>query len=302
MLENWNEEKSQYIDSLVKLFSQFVLEKEKDFNTFSYVAFAMNRWYLSLPQYAKESKVKYKGQGEAEKIKKDYIKFIDSLKMPTVNAREYLFETLFKNFRYNEGFSIDIVEDIRNAKTTFDNTKNNLIKALIADVKFIFNTGIKCESSLASSVLDWYEKLKPTTVNHLFSNNEDKVLSLMKTITNDENIFIERLGKIVIGLRIDDWKPETVKEFYDYLVTFKKTVSEFDRSVVDEVQSSSEMYKICFVSKDGDEVVKTFEKSAYSDRAKLLLNSITSEIEDMGQSISEQEKRQVLMELLEKMC
>lgn len=301
LLENWNEEKSQYIDSLVELFSSYVLEKEKDFNTFSYVAFAMNRWYLALPPYSKETKVKYKGQGKEDKIQRDYIRFIESLKTPPTNAREYLFETLFKNFKYNE-FTLNIVDNIRNAKATFDNAKGNLTKTLISDVKSIFNTGNKAETSLASSVKDWYEKLKPTTVNHLFSNNEDKVLSLMKNITNDENTFIERLGKVVIGLRIDDWKPDTVKEFYEYLLTLKKTVSEFDRSTVAQTQSSSEIYKLTFITKEGEEMVKTFEKSAYSDRAKLLLNSITTELEEMGQSISEQEKRQVLMELLEKMC
>lgn len=301
MLENWNEEKSRFIDSLVELFEPFVMEKEKDFNTFSYVTLAMNRWYLSLPQYSKETKMKYKRRGEGEKISKDYIKFIESLKMPPANAREYLFETLFKIFKYNE-FTPNIVDNIKSAKATFDYAKSNLNRSLIEDVKYIFSGENKSTSSLTSLIKDWYEKLKPTTVNHLFSDNEDKVLELMKTITNDENAFIERLGKIVIGLRIDDWKQDSIKDFYEYLVTFKKTVSDFDRNAMSGAKTSSEVYKISFVSKSGDEVIKTFEKAAYSDRAKLLLNSITSEIEDMGQSISEQEKRQVLMELLEKMC
>jgi hypothetical protein len=38
-----------------------------------------------------------------------------------------------------------------------------------------------------------------------------------------------------------------------------------------------------------------------SNRAKLLLNTIVDEIESMGRSISEQEKRQVLMEVLKNM-
>lgn len=301
MLENWNEEKSLFIDSLAELFIPFVMEKEKDFNTFSYVVLAMNRWYLSLPQYSKETKVKYKRRGEGEKISKDYIKFIESLKMPPVNAREYLFETLFKIFKYNE-FTPNIVDNIKSAKATFDYAKSNLNRSLIEDVKHIFSTEDKSTSSLTSLIKDWYENLKLETVNHLFSNNEDKVLELMKNITNDENAFIERMGKVVIGLRIDDWKQDSIKEFYEYLVMFKNTVSDFDKNEIDETKNSSEVYKITFVSKDGDEVIKTFEKSDYSDRAKLLLNSISSEIEDMGQSISEQEKRQVLMELLEKMC
>ena len=156
--------------------------------------------------------------------------------MPPSNAREYLFETLFKTFRYNE-FNLDVIEDIKNAKATFDNAKSNITKALIADVKSIFNAGNKAETSLSSSIKDWYEKLKPTTVNHLFSNNEDKVLSLMKNITNDEKTFVERLGKSVIGLRIDDWKTETIKEFYEYLVSLEKTVSDFDKNTIDQTQS-----------------------------------------------------------------
>jgi hypothetical protein len=62
------------------------------------------------------------------------------------------------------------------------------------------------------------------------------------------------------------------------------------------------MYKLVIVNKDGSEAVKTFGKTEYSQRAKLLLNEMTTSLEEMGQSISEQEKRQVLIELLEKLC
>ena len=62
------------------------------------------------------------------------------------------------------------------------------------------------------------------------------------------------------------------------------------------------MYRIVFLDNSGKEVVKTFGKTDYSAKAKLLLNEITTSLEEMGQAISEQEKRLVLMELLEKMC
>ncbi len=300
-LENWNEEKSKYIEELITLFSPFVLEKEKEFNTFAYIAFAMYRWHLSIPPYSKERKLKYLGKGKSEPIRSDYVKFAQSLKLQPTNAHEYLFEKLFEIFNYNS-FSIGLIDNIKNAKLEIDNAKNDLIKMLIEDVKFIFNIEFKKQSTLSSTIKDWYEHLKEETVNHLFSNNEDKVLLLMKNITSDENIFIERLGKIVTGLRIDDWKNETVHEFYDYLIEMHKTVTDFDSNQVDRIGIASEVYKLTFVLKSGEEVVKTFEKSKYSDRAKLLLNSITTELEEMGQSISEQEKRQVLMDILEKMC
>ena len=124
----------------------------------------------------------------------------------------------------------------------------------------------------------------------------------MKSITNDEVTFMERLGKAVTSLRIDDWNANTIEMFLKDLAAFKETVENFDKNYADSNENASEMYRIVFVDKDGSEVVKTFSKTKYSDRAKLLLNEITTSLEEMGQAISEQEKRQVLMELLEKMC
>ena len=45
-----------------------------------------------------------------------------------------------------------------------------------------------------------------------------------------------------------------------------------------------------------------FDKTTYSDRGKLLYNEIATALNEMGQSISEQEKRQILMEFIEEMC
>ena len=56
-----------------------------------------------------------------------------------------------------------------------------------------------------------------------------------------------------------------------------------------------------FTDDDGKEIVKEFSKTDYGSLASLLLNDISSSIEEMGQAITKQEKRQVLMDLLVKM-
>lgn len=303
-LEDWNEEKSQYIDGLAKLFFDFIVEKEKDYNTFSYIVFAMSRWYMGLPKYAKELNEVYEGNSTTKKKKKttsSHIKFLNSLKKTNINAREYLFEKLFEVYGYKD-FNVKIVDNIEQAKKMFDTAKSELIKVLIFDVKNIFITTGRNGATLTSIIRDWHEKLKPTTANHLFSGNEGKVLQLMATINNDEKTFLERLAKTITGLRIDDWGNDTVSEFLSDLEQIKKTVLEFDRNINEVTQSHTDMYKLSFVDESGEEVVKTFSKTQYSDRAKLLFNAITTELEEMGQSITEQEKRQVLMDLLEKMC
>jgi hypothetical protein len=288
---------------LAALFADYVSEKEKDYNTFSFIVLAMSRWYMSLPKYAKELKEVYSGKnGDKKKDKAtSHIKFLNSLKQPSINAREYLFEKLFEIYGYKE-FNVNIVDNIRSAKELFDGAKAELVKALIGDVKAIFGANGKKGATLTSVIRDWYEGLKPTTANHLFSNNEEKVLQLMSSVNNDEKTFMERLAKTVTGLRLDDWDKSSIDDFLEYLDYLKKTVIDFDRKTGVKTKGGMEMYKLSFVSKNGAEVVKTFEKTEYTEKAKLLLNAITTEIEDMGQSITEQEKRQVLMELLEKMC
>ena len=302
-MESWSDEKTLYIEGMTALFVDHVSEKEKDYNTFSYIVMAMSRWYMSLPKYTKELKEVYSGRrgGKKDKAIATHVKFLGALKQPSINAREFLFEKLFEIYMYSD-FTVNIIDNIRSAKELFDGAKVVLTKALIGDVKDIFGTNEKKGATLTSIIRDWYEGLKPTTANHLFANNEEKVLQLMASVSNDEKTFMERLAKTVNGLRLDDWDNGSIEDFLVYLDKMKKTVAEFDSQVENKSVTGTDMYKLTVMSESGEEVIKTFEKVKYSERAKLLLNSITTDLEEMGQSISEQEKRQVLMELLEKLC
>ena len=61
-------------------------------------------------------------------------------------------------------------------------------------------------------------------------------------------------------------------------------------------------YKVTFVEADGSAITKSFERVEYSNRGKLLFNQITQSLDSMGHALSEQEKRQILMEILKKLC
>ena len=306
-MEDWSEEKTNYIELLADLFSDYIIEREKDYNTFSYVVLAMSRWYMDLPKYARTLKSIYKGKASNQdsKLNKSQMKFINSLKNPDINAREYLFKDLVKIFGYAE-FSINIVNDVKNAKLQFDNAKTELINQLITDVKIIFSgTSNNINATLSSVIKDYTESLKPQTLIHLYPNGEDKILSLMKVISNDDVMFIEKLGKTVTDLRINDWNRETITAFITELERIKQSIEEFDRDVtISNINTENNIqgYRISFPDEDGNEIVKTFDKIEYSNRAKLLYNEIANALEEMGQSISEGEKRQILMSFIEKMC
>ena len=202
-------------------------------------------------------------------------------------------------FRVNE-ISANIIPVIRDTKNEYDNAVKNLIVALTALVKGIFSKSNSSES-LTSIIKDWYESLSDQTRQFLFTGNENKILELMANITNDESSFIQRLAKAATSLRIDDWNSDTVDEFLRDIKEFKKTVEDFNTRK-EAIEAESASYEIIFTGANGEKNPKRFNKIEYSSRAKLLLNEMASNLDEYGQSITEQEKRQVLIELIEKLC
>lgn len=301
VLEDWNKEKTAYLAQLEQLFEEFIHEQEKVYNSFAYIVSAMNRWYMSLPKFAKEMTKTYKGKEEFKTISASHRKFVNSLKQLDINPREYLFEKVFALFGFKE-FSADVVDNIAQTKKEYDVAIVSLLKALVSDLKILFTPkGQDVRGSLTSIIQDWYSSLKETTIQHLFANSENQILDLMKTITNDETTFTQRLAKAVTALRVEDWNEGTIATFIKDLTVFKETIEEYDSQIIDET-SAADSYKLITTDSEGREVVKTFNRSEYSNRAKLLYNEITNSIDEMGQSITEQEKRQILIEILEKLC
>lgn len=303
VLENWSEEKTAYMNQLEQLFQDYIHEQERSYNSFSYLVMAMCRWYMALPKYAKEMVREYKGITAKEQFKAvstSHKKFVNSLKQLDINPRAYLFEKIFEIFGFRE-FNINVVDNITQTKREYDEAIPALVQVLISDVKSIFAKNGDVRGSLTSVVQDWYADLNESTMQHLFAHNENHILELMRSITNDETSFIQRLAKAVTSLRIEDWNEKTVSEFIESLKNFKKAVEEYDIQGSQD-QSNADTYKLVTVSSDGKEIVKSFNRGEYSARAKLLYNDILNSIDEMGQSITEQEKRQILFEILEKLC
>ena len=128
-----------------------------------------------------------------------------------------------------------------------------------------------------------------------------EILELIKNTSNDENQMVQRLAKAVTSLRMEDWSSKTISLFIASLENFKNTVETYNQKVDNNTQESNS-YKLVFLSATGEEIVKTFEKIECSRKAALLKNDIETSLDEMGQAISEQEKRQVLMEILQKLC
>lgn len=293
-LENWDAEKESYIARLEQIFAEYIIIEEKEANNFMYIVRAMQRWLASLPKYSKEMKVLYSG----DSIGIERIRFINALKKPEINAHRFLFNDIINVFGLVE-FNGTVVDNIENTKRIFDNGIDDLINGLTHEIYGIFHKNQPNGVTLSSIMHDWYDDLTDEARNHLYNEGEDKILNIIAHSTNDNHTFIQRMAKGLTGLNVYDWSESKIHEFLQEIRNFKEVVEEQNIAEHNNLASS---YKISFIDENGAEVSKSFEKCEYSNRASLLYNEITDAVDSMGQSISENEKRQVLMDILEELC
>lgn len=300
-LENWDHKKVEYISELEKIFKENIISKDKNYNNYRYIVEGIKQWYIGLPKYSKDIKTQYRGLDiDKQKVDKNIIEFRDSLRINIENSREYLFNKLIEIFKYSN-FDLKIIEDIKDAKLQVESLIEDLEYTLISDLKNIFDNKKNSQASLLSILKDWTESLKEDTKNHIFSKNENKFIELINNSNHNEEEFIKKLAKLVTSLRIEDWNEKTIESFFKDIIEIKKVIEEHNNENSENIDISNN-YKIIFTENNGKEKVKIFEKIECSSRAKLLFNEIENSIDEMGQSITDGEKRQVLIEILKKFC
>lgn len=297
---DWNPEKENYIARLSDAFRDYVVDAERSGNSYDYVANAMRRWYMALPKYSKESTKRPTG----EKLVRRQLEIMKFLRQNT-SSSDLLFKKLPEAVDYHGDYA-DAATDIIDAKGFFDGLLTELKQELISKTKAAFlpenDKKASKKTTLTDAAKDWCNRLDPKSFEQLFSDGTDRFLQHLRSMTNDEDLFITRLAKLATGLRLEDWDNKTVKQYIDALARFMKTAKDFHSSVVAETINDTSSYQVTFADEEGTSTTRRFDKVEVSARGKLLFNQITASLEAMGHSISEQEKRQILMEVLKKLC
>ncbi len=297
---DWNPEKEGYIARLARAFDEYIVDAEKNGNPYDYVSNAMHRWYMALPKYSKESTRRPNG----ERLHRRQLEMIKLLRQ-NISSSDLLFRRL-PEVMDSLGDYDDAATDIIDAKGAFDGLLNELKQNLIQETKLSFLPEKDKKSgknlSLTDAAKEWCDRLDPKSFEQLFPDGTDRFLQHIRGMTNDEDLFITRLAKLATGLRLEDWDSKTANRYSESLAGFMKTAEEFHSNVVAETINGTTSYQITFADEGGVNMTRRFDKVEISARGKLLFKQITTSLAAMGQSISEQEKRQVLMEVLKKLC
>ena len=200
---------------------------------------------------------------------------------------------------YSEKIGTTLFKKIKKSKELLDNMFDDTCACLVDDINKIFKG--RANATMVSTLKDWVDELKSETKSYLLDNRNEAIFEYVQNASNSEEELLFKLTKHLSGLRLTDWEESTITYFIEALTNFKKQVDEKNASDSSSAVGEKGVYHISFVDENGNEDVKTLTKIETSRKAQLLDNDITSLLEDFGQSITTNEKRQVLLEIIRRL-
>jgi len=296
VLEEWDDKKEIYIANLEDIFSEFVNASDKSNGSFVYIVKAMRRWYLQLPKYAVITRNVCLPDGTMSPLDKSSIRFRNMLSSPELNSHEFLFEQLPKIFECNDYDSV--IKSLRYSYQCINDTYKNVHLKLITELKTLFD--VSKDDSLSSVLANFYDDLKVTTKEHLFSGKASMFLDIAKHPNNDEYKLIEMIARAIFNLRMSDFTDEIMNCYVQNLKAVIDEIKSYDEKLANS-RNSVNGYKIIFTDESGHEITRQFDATEYTDSGQLLYNDITTALDEFGDAVSSDEKRQILFRILKEL-
>lgn len=289
---DWDSEKAAYVDALGKVFGEAGGNAGK-----TEVAETVRSWFVSLPQFTRMARFRYIN-GNRAPFESQHQNFFKAIGQASQNPSKFLFETLPAAFG-EEKASLKLVSLVEEEKQSSDRFIAEVLSMLEKKVQAKLAPSASPRESLSSSVANWLESLSPEVKSHVFSGSGDRIMTALSGFTYDVETSMKRLAKAVVSLRIEDWDDSLFSRFVELFDKFVDEVASFETTREDMSLGGQ---SIVFFDAEGNEEIRSFDMVECSSRARLLKNQIVSAIEDMGQSITQDEKRQIVFEVLKGMC
>lgn len=293
----WSKDKENYIKKLEARFADYLNKSDKQVVGYNYLLNAIVDWVRELPKYSRELKTN---------TPKEYIAFMNVLKTPGIGAQEILFNQTKKIFN-SENYSDEIFHSIDSLKSYYDKALYVLETGLITLTKNALKVGNK-NDTLCSCGEKFRNILDKHVSEHKFANHAENLYKVFATCGNDEFKVTKSLALTLTGINTVDWSETTIPIYEKQLIEYIETLKNYKYSEptkvsleADTQKNGNGTYFINFVNEDGTTTSRNFEKVEYSSKANGLKSEISNILDEYGQSISDAEKRQVLLKLLEEL-
>jgi hypothetical protein len=283
--QNWSEEKAAFCSMLPELFSDYLTLDGDLVGPAKIVVDGFKRWFLSLPRFTRDSQGLTKEAKELRKV----------LKKVGVTSNTILFDLVPKIF----GISLSeelllLVNKISRVKAEMD----GYLLAMILDIEksLIAQVPNANGEALLGVLKTWYAYLNPRERERLYSDGTQEIIDMIETFEGENSlVFLKKLLTVMTGLRPEDWNDSTIKNI---VPIFRDMMIEVTAMRV-SLMSGSTTKEIALTFLDGEtQMTKSFPSIPITETGEILENLITAHINEYGDSITNNEKRQILLNVL----
>ncbi len=283
--EKGTAEKMKYLSSLMNLFGVSNLDTQR--MNLKKLVDTMKRWILSLPRLLRE----YSIDNNDFFIENRYIVVKNELLKPDINNNEFIYKILRDIF--NTDSYTTIVNEIKKMKKIFDDFMVEYSNDLIIKTKEIINKNFK--GSLTSLLKELYEKNNLNESLTIYDVSTTNFIDYIKNLTShDENAVIEKLAKIITGYYIEDWQPSDYNNYKNGLINIINNIKSTNTVTKDKTNR--------ILLYDGTEKLEKYVAS--DDEISAIGNTMKNNIEEImneyGDSLTQQEKISILVNIIKK--
>lgn len=286
-VEEGTEERELYVNSLLEIFNKYL--NKKSTNKYVDIVHGMRNWLQSLSLFAQNHQNDFETN---TLIKDEIIKLRRELVKYEINYRGFVFENLLKYLNakdYNE-----CLFKLKEVKNYLDNHDIEVREHLIKVTKEVIDKHYT--GSLTGCLIKWYTNLTDSQKEHLYNTETNKFIKLIQSSEHSEVEAVNKLAQIFTGLSIEDWNDNSINIYLSGIEESKSLIENYEESVNSEENEG--LIKIIFEAQEEAAVEKTFSKTEISPIGSTLFNAIEEVIDEYGYSVDDNEKRNILMEIL----
>lgn len=285
----WTDEKAYLCNQLQQLFVDYAEIDDASIPTRRTVNM-MKRWLLSLPRFTRDTR-------NISVRARNFRKLLKQWNMP---SSQLLFQ--------------ELPEVIDEQYDTEDATRKCIIK--VAEVKsemegHLYSTLYEVETSLKlllpdiirskhllGSMRGWYETLSTAQKQYSYSDGTQEMINLIAQFrTENSEQFLKELSGKLAGIRPEDWNDSMPRQVAEQFALALQEV--FAHISIAACTSDTRQFSYSFANENGEVSEKIFKYMPISKTGGLLQNVLSSYLFGFGDAVSKNEKRQILIELLE---
>lgn len=279
-IDHWLEDEENYITVLEKEFKQYINPNVRKMGRLNALHEAMQTHYKSIPKFGRTT-VKF--------VCSSVINYREIIERETLDYKDFFFNQItFLGKNYN-----DVLSVITKSKKDLEIVKSKLLESLIKKTRTVFKLG-------DGPILDQLINL----INHRWKTRIEESLDFLTTkfidvlIRLDKNTsdigLIEQLGLLLTGFEIDYWSDNQVSEFFN---SIKVIYAELEKPE-NKPKNTDKSIKIILEDESGRIKRANFDKEDLSENGQILKNILLSNINNFGQALDHENKRQVIYEVL----